>query len=540
MPINFALSSLSANPDATARRCGPTTPTPTTSTAASDLITNQSWEPSYMRYMRCDARAGRFMIPPSLRCLLGDLKTRRRTFIADVWALSRSEIPWTPRILAHVDRSLAHVGGPPALLPFTPESKIDACASDGEPVQRDVRQPGRQLGRDAQPSRRRIGPQSENRLEQMEDASRRPGLRHVRLRIEDRKCAGPALDAGVELRQPVADEIARRLRDVARHPRRLGGESVAPETERDDAIVVRPHRAALVREGVVGGVRGRQRPDAPAAPQIGLEEAPHDAGGALAARNATPQAMAGVGCDSSDGSLVGIEPERIEAEILAPERRLEGRLQDARFRPQLRRARRLAERVEDLRHAHPRIEDIALQLAERLRLRDGTAVGIDDRVPGVFPAHVLVALRGARPVLLKPVAVEVAVAVDPVETAQRRVAMRLQERLVAEPLPRLVQYDEVARPGGGGSVVRRVGDQPEVRQLAGAQLVRDLSRLGVALIVDRGCLELGELPERAAREAGVHDHVLQARDQRVAAEDRHEPRHAGGRQPDVRGAVVVV
>src|SRR5690349_18534983 len=133
--------------------------------------------------------------------------------------------------------------------------------------------------------------------------------------------------------------------------------------------------------------------------------------------------MAGVRRDRADRLLVGIEAERIEAEVLAPEARLERRLERARLRPQPRRARRLVERIEDLRHPHPRIEHVALELAERLRLRDLTPVGIHDGVEGVLPAHVVVPLRGARAVLLEAVAVDVAVAVDPVEAAERRLPM---------------------------------------------------------------------------------------------------------------------
>ena len=68
------------------------------------------------------------------------------------------------------------------------------------------------------------------------------------------------------------------------------------------------------------------------------------------------------------------------------------------------------------------------------------------------------------------------------------------------------------------------------RGFALTQLVDDLARLGV----DRGVvlvrLELGEHLECAVRELRPEEERLQARDQRVAAEDRHEPGHPGRRQ----------
>ena len=57
----------------------------------------------------------------------------------------------------------------------------------------------------------------------------------------------------------------------------------------------------------------------------------------------------------------------------------------------------------------------------------------------------------------------------------------------------------------------------------------DLARLGVdrRVVVDR--LQLGQHLERAAGELGAEEQRLQRRDQRVPAEDGHEPRHPGRR-----------
>ena len=138
------------------------------------------------------------------------------------------------------------------------------------------------------------------------------------------------------------------------------------------------------------------------------------------------------------------------------------------------------ERVVDLRHPHPRVEDVALELAERLRRVDLAAVGVHHGVARVLPPEVLVALVAPRPVLLEPVAVEIAVAVDPLEAALGDGPVAVEERVVAEPPPRLVERDEVERRRVRGAVVGRVRDLVEVRELAEPELVQDLARLGVA------------------------------------------------------------
>src|SRR4030095_10149823 len=177
----------------------------------------------------------------------------------------------------------------------------------------------------------------------------------------------------------------------------------------------------------------------PSTPQVGLEEALAAPRRALWPRDAAPQAVAGIGGDRRNRLLRGIERERVEAHVLAPELLLERRPQRLRLGTQAGGTFPLSECLEDLRHAHPGVKHVALELAERLRLSDLASVGIDHRVARVLPAHVLVALRRARLVLLEPVAVEVSVAVDPIEAAERRLPVLAQQRVVAEPLPRLAQ-----------------------------------------------------------------------------------------------------
>src|SRR5205809_439363 len=83
--------------------------------------------------------------------------------------------------------------------------------------------------------------------------------------------------------------------------------------------------------------------------------------------------------------------------------------------------------------AMPLVEHVTLQLAQRLRLLDLTAVGIHHRVARVFPTHVFVAKRRAGLVFLEAVAVEIAVAIDPLEAALGHVAVLAEEPIISEP-----------------------------------------------------------------------------------------------------------
>ena len=69
-----------------------------------------------------------------------------------------------------------------------------------------------------------------------------------------------------------------------------------------------------------------------------------------------------------------------------------------------------------------------------------------------------------------------------------------------------------------------------MRELAIAQLVQDLARLGIAIRIVLLGLQRAEDIQRAARELGIDQDVLQRDDQTVAAEGRHEPRQARRRE----------
>ena len=79
------------------------------------------------------------------------------------------------------------------------------------------------------------------------------------------------------------------------------------------------------------------------------------------------------------------------------------------------------------------------------------------------------------------------------------------------------------------AVVRRERQDPELGELAVADLVRDLARLHVASGSSSVACRCDKPPQRAGRELRVAGDRLHRDDQRVAPEQRHEPRHAGRR-----------
>src|SRR3954451_908881 len=156
------------------------------------------------------------------------------------------------------------------------------------------------------------------------------------------------------------------------------------------------------------------------------------------------------------------------------------------------------------------------------------------RVPLVLPRLVLQTALGAPLVLDEAVAVAVAVLLDPIERGERGLLQVAHERRVVRPTPHLREQDEVERCRVDGAVVALV---PCARRLAVAHLVHDLAGLRVARGIVFLRLEIGEDFECGTCSLGPEQQRLQARDDRVAAEDRHEPRNAGTRQPPDRAVV---
>ena len=200
--------------------------------------------------------------------------------------------------------------------------------------------------------------------------------------------------------------------------------------------------------------------------------------------------MTSVGGDGLDRLFARVESKGIAADVLAPERRLEPLLELRRFAPQLDGSLMLAEHLKDLGHPEPGVEHVALEFAQCLGLLDLTTVGIHDRIVGIFPADVLVAEAAPRLVFLEAVMVQVARLVNPAQATQGHVAILAQQCLVPEPLPCLVEDNQIQDGRVGRAVVRRVRDPVQVRQLSATELVQDLAGLRVTPIIPLGGLQL--------------------------------------------------
>src|SRR5262249_32299774 len=138
------------------------------------------------------------------------------------------------------------------------------------------------------------------------------------------------------------------------------------------------------------------------------------------------------------------------------------------------------------------VVDVPLDLAGRPRRRRQSAIGVDDRVPRVLPALVVQARLGLPLVLDVAVAVAVAEAVDPVQRRPSRALQLAGQGGVARPALVLVQKYQEQRRRVCTAVVGRVRPFAEGGQLAEAQLVEDLARLLLAVVVHRLSLAGGQ------------------------------------------------
>src|SRR6185436_16309586 len=146
---------------------------------------------------------------------------------------------------------------------------------------------------------------------------------------------------------------------------RLGAVPVAREAERDQRVIVRPDRAVVVRSGVEAPLALAQGADAPAAEEVGAEQALRHARRALGAHHAGKQQLAGVRAAHAARRAVAVERDRIGAELLAPERGLEARRELVGFLLELGGKLLLAEVEREQRGLAPGEEAVALHLAQR-------------------------------------------------------------------------------------------------------------------------------------------------------------------------------
>ena len=152
--------------------------------------------------------------------------------------------------------------------------------------------------------------------------------------------------------------------------------------------------------------------------------------------------------------------------------------------------------------------------------------------PRILPALVDEAAVPVAGVLDQSVPIAI---VEPIQPVERpiHVAPQVAEHVErARPRRVLAEEDEEQRRGVHRSVVGRLGDPAQSRQLAHPELVQDLARLLIAPAVDVGALAAGKEAQRGGRDGRLPGEGLIRGDERVATEQ--------GREPGQPGAVVAV
>ncbi len=231
--------------------------------------------------------------------------------------------------------------------------------------------------------------------------------------------------------------------------------------------------------------------------------------------------------DRVDRTLVRIESDGEALLVFEPEVFVEAALQ---FGGALAPRSRLvtpAELVEEVRPREVGGVCVALHLGQRDRRLGQGAVGELDAIPRVLPPLVGQAVISLALVFDVAVAVEVAVFDEPVDRRFGVGGERVDDLGGEAPAPKFAEHDDEQRRGVGGAVVDRAAAERQGRRLAEAHLVQDASRFFLGAGVDLGALETRQRLQHAEGEVGFDHHRHPRREQRVATEQRHEPRRTG-------------
>ena len=313
-------------------------------------------------------------------------------------------------------------------------------------------QAGALLGGRPQLARADVGLEAEDQPQEQHRRPGRPRLRPRGGRIGDRERSRAALEAGEDLGQRPVEE-ARRLEQRQRDPLRVGRPARARQPPGAERRVVGPDGAVVVAERVVGRVDARHRADAPARPEPVARSACRRRTLVRSSRHdPAPEQVAEVRARSS-------RPAASRRRARARRSRRGRSTQNASSNrvPQLgglalqplgeRRVR--PHRARQLGQPQLRVVDVALHLGRRDRRPRERAVVEALRVAGVLPRLVLEAARRAPLVLDEPVAVAVAVLVDPAR------APRAPARAAARRAPRRPSSARPRRAGRGRAASRR-------------------------------------------------------------------------------------
>ena len=385
------------------------------------------------------------------------------------------------------------------------------------------------------------GSSPKQRAQQQQRRARRPGLRARRRRERDRDGRHATREAGEDLRQTVL-EVRCRGEDRGGDRARRVVVAVAREAGGDQRVLVRPDRAGVVAERVVAGLARRRACGRPSRSRAARR--------AAARRWRPPRPRRGSpttagGRCSRSGCRPGACRRRARARG-SRARASRSRGGSASRRSPARCSRRSRERgvapdlAREPRAAPLRVVDVALDLAGRDRPARERAVGELDRVPAVLPA--LVDQAGGRVAAL---VFDVAVAVEVAAVARSRPAPRGRWARARGRARRRRSSGGTRRAARGTAAWRRrfrSTANGAARRARSAR--RSAARAGSCRAPARGSRRArspGARRARAAwwrpaREVGQR---LEARDQAVATEQRHEPGQPGRGQRRALGEVGV-
>ena len=185
-------------------------------------------------------------------------------------------------------------------------------------------------------------------------------------------------------------------------------QAVAREAERDQRIVVRPDRSVVIGHRVVTGFAARNGADAPSRKEFLAHQIGRDPPGTIGSDDAGEEKLAGIGRSHLARPLGAVERQRVGAEFLAPERRLEalGKLQRRGF--ELRRPIDQSQAPGAARRQPLAGKDIPLNLRQRDIAFGELPIGMEDRVEGILPALVGKALLGGALILDEAILVGIA------------------------------------------------------------------------------------------------------------------------------------
>ena len=317
------------------------------------------------------------------------------------------------------------------------------------------------------------------------------------------------------------------------------GQPVAREAVHDERVVVGPDAATVVRDGQEAGVRRGERPHAPPGEQRVLDEVAGDALRHGRSDRAAPEEVAHVGRQRVDDAFVAVEREtevvRAGDRSVHPKGRLDPSLDLGRATAEL--GDPLASGAvgfEHLRARPQRIHQVPLDLDRGDRTPCEHAVGRLDRVPGILPGLIDEAATAVPAVLDEAIAVGVAPGQRPIESALDRGHEPFDGVRGDAPAVNLGHERDEQQRGVDRPVVDVTEEPASDGERPGAQLVKDLARLLGADPVDPSALERREHLEAVDGELRCERQGHVRGDQRVASEERHEPRDPGRDDDPIR------